>query len=113
VGTYKVLSWNGIPTGVRATGDGTEKRAKLPIRFQAAVDAVATATGRTGTKEYLADWKWSEPVEREGTAAEIAASVALEITAEYSPKRIAAMRRELIARHRNGSLVERTETPPP
>ena len=59
--TYQILSWHGIPTGVKAKDTNEEKRENFPRRFQAAVDAVATATGNIGTKAYLAGWKWSQP----------------------------------------------------
>ncbi len=96
--TYQILSWHGIPTGVRARGDGEDKRENLPIRFQAAVDAVATNTGNIGTKAYLAGWQWSKPVPREGTAADVASAVVIELETEYTPEKVKQIRQEIEAR---------------
>lgn len=92
---YQILSWHGIPTGVKATDAGGEVRVHLPRRFQVAVDAVATAAGRTETEAYLAGWQWSEPAEREGAAREVAEIIAAELEASYTPQRVKSMRREL------------------
>ncbi|MCZ7571719.1 MAG: virulence factor [Ardenticatenaceae bacterium] len=94
---YQILSWHGIPTGVKAKDSDGEARENLPRRFQVAVDAVATATGRTGTKEYLAGWQWSDPLERPGTAREIAQAVATELAESYLPSRVKALCRNLEA----------------
>ncbi|RMF78871.1 MAG: hypothetical protein D6737_13300 [Chloroflexi bacterium] len=98
--TYQMLTWHGIPTGVKAKDEHGEARQNLPIRFQAAVDAVATAVGHTETTAYLAGWQWSEPAERDGSAEEVARAVADELVAEYSPERIKALRHEIEQRLR-------------
>ena len=96
--TYQILSWHGVPTGVKAKDTDGEKRENLPLRFQAAVDAVATATGNIGTKAYLAGWQWSPPEERHGTAVEVVSAVAAEIEKEYSTERVKQLRHELETR---------------
>ena len=95
--TYQILSWHGIPTGVKAKDAVEEKRENLPIRFQAAVDAVATSTGNIGTKAYLAGWKWSKPEERDGTAVEVARTVATEVENTFSAERVKILRHEIEA----------------
>ena len=96
--TYQILSWHGIPTGVRARDEEGMASENLPLRFQAAVDAAATETGHVGTKEYLAGWNWSEKVKRDGSAREAARAVALEVEEDYPPERIKILRREITSR---------------
>ncbi len=95
---YQILSWHGIPTGIKAQDDEGERRENLPRRFQAAVDAAATNTGNIGTKAYLAGWQWSEPQQRDGTAGEVAGAVAAEIENDYSAERVKELRQEIEAR---------------
>ena len=96
--TYQILSWHGIPTGVKAKDANGAKRENLPIRFQAAVDAVATATGNIGTQAYLAGWQWSQPEEREGTAVAVARAVAAEIENRFPAEKVKSLRHEIEAR---------------
>lgn len=78
--TYEVLSWRDIPAQIKATdADGTEARAPLPTLFQQEIDRVAMAEDIIGSDAYLEEWRWSDPTEREGTAVEVAESVALEV----------------------------------
>ena len=93
---FQVMAWHGIPTGVKAVDDYGQVRENLPRRFQIAIDAVATATGRVETKIYLAGWQWSDSEERDGTAQEVAKAVAAELEESYSPARVKALRRGLI-----------------
>lgn len=93
---YQILSWSDIPVGVKAVDDEGSAREELPSRFQNAVDAVATATGRTGTEAYLAAWVWADTASREGSAGEVAAAVAAELEASHPPSRIKDMKKALI-----------------
>jgi hypothetical protein len=99
---YQVLSWHGIPTGVRAKADGEDKRQNLPLRFQAAVDAAATNTGNIGTKAYLAGWGWSEPQQMDGTASEVALAMAAQLENDYPPEKVKQLRLEIEAQLRPG-----------
>ena len=92
---YQIMSWHGIPTGVKAEDAAGQTRETLPRRFQVAVDAVATATGRINTQDYLAGWYWSEPLEREGPAPEVAKLVAAELEQSFPPGRVKELRLEL------------------
>ena len=92
---YQIMSWHGIPTGVKAEDEGGQARENLPRRFQVAVDAVATATNRINTKDYLAGWQWSDPLEREGSAQAVAKAVAAELDESYSAARVKELRQEL------------------
>lgn len=95
---YQILSWHDIPTGVKGEDAHGQVRESLPVRFQAAVDAAATAAGHIETKMYLAGWQWSEPQERAGSAREVTQAVAADLEAGYPPERVKEIRRALIAR---------------
>ena len=62
---------------------GTTCTVQMPRRFQERIDLMA-ATARTCRKptSYLAQWKWSEEEEREGSAEEVAAAVKAELEAQ-------------------------------
>lgn len=92
---YQILSWHGIPIGVKATDETESVREQLPPHFQVAVDAVATATGRIETTIYLAGWRWSEKVERAGSARQVAQAVAAELVRRFPPSELKTLRREL------------------
>lgn len=96
--SYQVMSWNGIPTGVRATDPDGQARVELSPRFQAVIDDIATRTGITEGKDYLADWGWSDPEERSGSAGEVAGQVAAEVEDAYPLGRLGDLRRELVSR---------------
>lgn len=98
VTTYEILTWHGIPTGVRATDGEGQVVEHLPPRFQVAVDALSMKTGQTDYEAYLAGWQYSDPIERQGSAEEVAKAVAAEIEASYTPKRVKEISREAQAR---------------
>ena len=96
--SYRILSWAEIPVGVKAKDDSGTVREELPVRFQHAVDAVATATDRIETKAYLAEWNWGEPEDRSGTASEVATLVVDELVAAYPSERMKTVKADLVAR---------------
>ncbi len=96
--TYQILRWSEIPVGVKARDDEGSARAQLPARFQNAVDHVATATGRTETKVYLAGWTWSDALEREGTARAVADAVVDELETAHSSESMRELKTTLIER---------------
>lgn len=76
---YRVMSWRGIPAQVTATdASGASVSRQLPASFQQEIDRVAMAEGIFETDDYLDGWVWSDPVEREGSAEEVAGSAAAE-----------------------------------
>ena len=95
---YEILTWHGIPTGVRASDEAGQVVEHLPPRFQVAVDAVAMSAGLTEYEDYLAGWRYSEPVERAGSATDVARAVAEEVASRYPPKRVRELRRALEAK---------------
>lgn len=79
----QILYWHDIPVQVRARDRHGRATVRLPERFMAAVDEAAMAARRTESELYTAGFHWSEPFEREGTAEEVATTVAAELAARY------------------------------
>ena len=77
--TYTVLYWQEIPSQIRAEDDLDEITLPLDPRFMERIDQLAVQRGQQGTDDYLAQWRWSAPQEREGTAEEVAHAVKREI----------------------------------
>lgn len=80
---FQVLFWHDIPLQVRAGNRRNRVSFELAPRFQAAIDQAAMASGLIGTDEYLDGFRWSEIQERDGSAEEVAATVAAELEASY------------------------------
>lgn len=51
------IYWRDIPAQVTARAGRARASAKLDNRFQVAVDGAATRAGKTGTDEYLSEWR--------------------------------------------------------
>ncbi|MEL6220359.1 MAG: virulence factor [Pseudomonadota bacterium] len=83
-----IVSWRDIPAQV-IVGKG-RKAAKRPLteRFEQAIDRCAMKVGARDDDAYLAEWRKSEPIEREGDPAEIADAEAARLEAEYDQARI-------------------------
>ncbi len=92
---YQITYWQAIPSMVTAR-EGRRNRASVELsqRFQVAIDEAAIRAGMTGTDAYLEQWRRSDWQNREGTPEEVAAAVAAETEAEYSPERIRDMLRQ-------------------
>ncbi len=83
---YRVMSWRGIPSQVKATdATGASVARMLPNRWQQEIDRVAMREDLAGTDEYLELWGWSAETERQGTAEETADAVLAELVAEGLP----------------------------
>lgn len=82
--TVRVLSWKGIPAQVKARSLGTRPVSLvLPDWFSQEIDRVAMRDGLIGSDAYLAEWTWSDEVERVGGAADVARRVAEELASEW------------------------------
>ncbi len=81
--SYQILYWQNTPSQVKAWDDLDEVKVELSPRFVARIDQAAQAQGLTQTDDYLAQWKWSEELEREGTAEEVAEAVKKELEAQF------------------------------
>ncbi len=80
--TYKILYWQEIPTQVRAEDDADDVTVELAPKFMEYIDILAAKRGLQAADDYLAQWKWSEEQEREGSAQEVAEAVKAELEAK-------------------------------
>jgi hypothetical protein len=81
VAFYQILYWLDIPSQVKAWDDFDETKVELGPKFAALIDQTAQSKGLTGTDDYLAQWRWGDELEREGTAHEVAGAVKKELEA--------------------------------
>lgn len=81
--TYRILSWQEIPSQVRAEDDQDEVTLALDARFLERIDQLAARRGLQNSDDYLAHWQWSEDRTREGTAQQVAEAVKAELEAEW------------------------------
>ncbi len=79
---YKILYWQEIPTQIKAEDESEDVSVELDGKFMAQVDILAAKRGLQGADDYLAQWKWSEEEEREGSAREVAEAVKAELEAK-------------------------------
>ena len=80
--TYKILYWQEIPSQVKVEDDLDDVTLPLDPRFMERIDRLAAQRGLQSTDDYLAQWRWSDEQEREGTAEEVARAVKLELEAD-------------------------------
>ncbi len=80
---FQVLYWRDIPLQVRARDRSGRVSQPLPDRFQQAVDKASMQAGLTGDQDYLDQLTWSDPQERAGSAAAVAAAVAAELDRQF------------------------------
>jgi hypothetical protein len=80
--TYKILYWQDIPTQIKAEDESDDVTVTLDERFMKHIDAVATKAGLHGADDYLAQWRWGEEEERDGSAREVAEALKAELEAK-------------------------------
>jgi hypothetical protein len=80
--TYKILYWQEIPSQIKAEDELDDLTLPMPDRFQERIDLMAARRGLQEADTYLAQWKWSEEEEREGSAEEVAEAVRVELEAK-------------------------------
>jgi hypothetical protein len=80
--TYKVLYWQEIPTQIKAEDESDDVTLELDPKFMLQVDILAAKRGLQASDDYLAQWKWSDEEEREGSAQEVAEAVKAELEAK-------------------------------
>ena len=80
--TYKILYWQEIPSQIKAEDDSDDVTLPLDGKFMELIDSMAAKRGLTSADDYLAQWKWSEEEEREGSAREVAEAVKAELEAK-------------------------------
>ncbi len=76
---YQILYWRDLPAQIRVYENGRPRSHKLPDRFQQEIDRVAMAEGLVNTDAYLELWAWSDRMNREGSADEVAKQVIQEL----------------------------------
>ena len=81
--TYKILYWQEVPSQIKADDGADEVSLPMPDAFQERIDQLAAQRGLQGSDEYLAQWRWSEEEEREGSAQEVAEAVKDELSAQW------------------------------
>ena len=79
---YKILYWQEIPTQIKAEDDADDVTVMLDDRFMQQVDILAARRKLQASDDYLAQWKWSEEEERDGTAQEVAEALKAELEAK-------------------------------
>ena len=89
-----ILYWRDIPNQVIVKAGRAAAKRELPERFIRAIDAAAMRAGATGTDEYLADWRRSDPRPCGDDLEAEASAAAARIEAEYDNHRLA-----LLAKH--------------
>jgi hypothetical protein len=80
--TFKILYWQEIPTQIKAEDDMDDVTVMLDDRFMKQVDILAAKRGLQSADDYLAQWKWTEEEEREGSAQEVAEALKAELEAK-------------------------------
>ena len=80
--TYKVLYWQEIPTQIKAEDEIDDVTVMLDDKFMKLVDILAAKRNLQSADDYLAQWKWTEEEEREGSAQEVAEAVKAELEAK-------------------------------
>lgn len=80
--TYKILYWQEIPSQIKAEDDSDDVTLPLDPRFMERIDQLAAQRGLQGTDDYLAQWRWSDGLERDGSAEEVARAIKSELEAD-------------------------------
>ena len=80
--SYKVLYWQEVPSQIKAEDDETDVTLQMSERFQERIDRLAAERGLGGSDDYLAQWRWSEEDDRDGSAQAVAEAVRDELEAQ-------------------------------
>jgi len=80
--TYRILYWQEVPSQVKAEDDEDEVTVPLPAKFMERIDQLAMRRGLQNADDYLAQWRWSDDEEREGSAREVAEAVKSELESQ-------------------------------
>ena len=80
--TYRILYWQEIPTQIKAEDEIDDVTVQLDGKFMEQIDRLAAMRGLQGSDDYLAQWKWSDEEEREGSAQEVADALKAELEAK-------------------------------
>ncbi len=79
---FRILYWQEIPTQIKVEDETDDVTVMLDEKFMKQVDILAAKRGLQSADDYLAQWKWSEEEEREGSAQEVAEALKAELEAK-------------------------------
>jgi len=77
--TYKILYWQEIPSQIVAEDEENAVSVPLADKFMELIETAAMSRGLAGSDDYLAQWKWSDSRERDGTAEAVAQALKAEL----------------------------------
>ena len=83
-----VVFWRDIPAQVIVGKGRAASKVKLTERFEQAIDRCAMKVGARDADAYLAEWRKAAPYVVDGDQAEVAASEAARIEAEFDTARL-------------------------
>jgi len=86
-----IVYWRDIPAQIIVGKGRSSAKVQLPERFEQAIDRAAMKTGAAGTDDYLAEWRKAQAGQIDGDAAEIAASEAARLDADYDQERLKSL----------------------
>ena len=86
------MYWKEIPVQLQAEDESGQVSKPLDNRFQEGLDAVSMFDGSSGTDDYLEGFQWGPYTEREGSAQEVAETVAERFNSEFPRDFVARIR---------------------
>ena len=86
-----IVYWRDIPAQVIVGKGRSGSKVQIPERFEHAIDRCAMKIGAKDADAYLAEWRKAAPYALDGEPAEIAASEAARLDAEYDTDRLKAL----------------------
>jgi len=86
-----IVYWRDMPAQVIVGKGRRGAKAKLPERFEQAIDRAAMRCGAAETDAYLEGFRKAAPVEVEGPDAKVAEAEAARIDAEFTQERLRAL----------------------
>jgi 5-methyltetrahydrofolate--homocysteine methyltransferase len=79
---YQILYWQSLPSSIKAWDDTTELKVDLPVKFTEKIDAEAQKLGLTKGDDYIAQLRWGDELERDGTPQEVIDALTKELEAK-------------------------------
>ena len=92
--SFQIVYWRDIPAQVRAGSGRSRVSRPLSNRFQEAIDEAAMRSGRSQSDAYLAEWRTSDPAQRDGDPAALAEALAAELETAYPSDRLESLAAE-------------------
>ncbi len=98
--TYQVTYWQEIPSQVDARDEGGKAHKEmLSQRFQELIDIAATKRKLDSSDAYINEWHKGEKTPREGSAQDVAKTVAAELEGQYDAIRAQALKHSVHAKN--------------